>query len=202
MTRHPIVLLEVATGTFRDAELLERIDDVQAKRAEDSWVTHIAAARASAASRGEQLPKLPHEHWLWAEKVKLTHRFLPYPTFGIECEGQMQGMMLLQTDGHYARLSSGGRAPLVYVDLLATAPWNLSEINGAVRFKGIGATLIRAAIELSLDLEFNGRIGLHALPTSEGWYDKVGLTCCGSDDQKQGMKYYELTPEQAREFLA
>lgn len=202
MTRHPIVLWDVARSANREAELLERVDDVLAKRAEDSWVTYIAAARAAAASRGSLLPRLPHEHWKWAEKVRITHRVLSCPTFGIECDGEMQGMMLVETDGHFARLSPGGAAPLVYVNLVATAPWNLSPISGQARFKGIGVTLIRAAVALSIELEFKGRIGLHSLPTSESWYERYGLVCCGPDATKQQMKYYELAPEQAREFLA
>jgi hypothetical protein len=195
-------LHEVSTGNYRDAELHERVDSASALKAQDSWLTYIALARAAAASAGTVLPKLPHEHWQWFEKVKLTERLLPYPTLGIECDGQMQGLMLLETDGHFARLSPGGRAPLVYVTLVATAPWNLTDVTREPRFQGVGLTLLAAAMELSLDLGFKGRVGLHSLPTSEWWYDKYGITCCGPDNNKQDLKYYEVTPEFARDFLA
>lgn len=201
MTRYNVVLREVATGTYRDAELVERVDSMSARKAEDAWLTYIAAARATAAAIGKVIPKLPHEHWQWHEKVKLTERLLPYPTFGIECEAQMQGMMLLETDGHFARLSTGGRAPLVYVNLVASAPWNLGIVTSEPKFHGVGSTLLAAAIQASVDLGFKGRVGLHSLPTSESWYDKHGIACFGADTSKQGLKYYEVTPECARDFL-
>jgi hypothetical protein len=201
VTRYPVVLRNVVTGAPQEAELIDRVDFAIARRAEDSWLTYIAAARAACAAQGRELPPLPNEHWQWGEKVRLTERLLPYPTLGIECEGEIQGLMFLQTDGHFARLSPSGKAPLIYLDLIGTAPWNQLKITTTPRFQGVGTTLFRATIELSIELEFEGRVGLHALKTSESWYNKLGMTCCGPDVQKQGLKYYEITPQAANDFL-
>lgn len=201
MNRSNVVLLDVTTGETRDAVLIDRVDSVLARKAEDSWQTFLAAARAEAAARGAPLEKLDHEHWKWAAKVESTERLLPYPTLGIECDEQMQGLMLLETDGHFSKLSAGSSTPLVYINLLATAPWNLPDVIGVPRYRGAGVTLFHAAIHASVELEFKGRLGLHALPKSEAFYDKQGMTCLGPDPLKQGLKYYEITADQARKLI-
>ena len=61
--------------------------------------------------------------------------------------------------------------------------------------------LIRAAIALSEDLEFYGRIGLHSLPQANGFYaNTCGMTDLGADPDYEGLRYFEMTPEQARAF--
>ncbi|MEO6803183.1 MAG: GNAT family N-acetyltransferase [Granulicella sp.] len=201
MTKHLVVLKDQRSGIFVDADLYERIDSSLAKRAEDSWQTYLATARSEAATSQRPFPKIDHEHWEWAEKVGLTERFLPYPTVGIECEGQVQGLMLLETDGHFARLDSQKGSPLVYVNLLATAPWNLSDVAAMPRFRGVGTVLLTAAVSTSVDLGFKGRLALHSLPKSQGWYDNLGMSCLGPDAAKHGLAYYEMTPEQAAELI-
>lgn len=200
MSRHHVVLKDASTGEYVDAELIERVDAQTAKRAEDAWLTYIAATRAALAAEGKELPKLPHEHWEWAEKVRLTERLLPFQTMGIEREGNVEGLIFLRTDRHFSRITPDSKAPLVYVDLLAAAPWNLTAVTATPKFRGVGTTLLSASIQLSIELEFKGRIGLHALPTSEPFYERHQMTCLGPDGNKQGMKYYECTPEQAAQL--
>lgn len=201
MTRQKVVLRHVESDTYLDAELIERVDPAFAKRAEDAWQTYLASAKAEAMSGNRDFPNLEHDHWRWQDKVNLTHHLLPYPTLGIECDGQVQGLMLLETDGHFAREQAQAGSPLVYVNLLATAPWNLPEVVDPPRYRGVGTILLTVAASLSVDLGFKGRIGLHSLPKSERWYDRVGLTCLGPDPNKQNLKYYEMTPDQAQDLI-
>jgi hypothetical protein len=201
VTRQKVLLRHVESGGVVDADLIDRIDLVIAKRAEDGWQTYLATARAEALAAKRPFPDLEHDHWEWERKVSITHRLLPYPTLGIECEGQVQGLMLLETDGHFARIATQAGSPLVYVNLLATAPWNLPAVTDPPRYRGVGTVLLAAATTLSVDLGFKGRLGLHSLPRSEDWYERLGLTNLGSDSNKQNLKYYELTPDQAQNLI-
>jgi hypothetical protein len=70
------------------------------------------------------------------------------------------------------------------------------------RFSGVGTVLMAAAIQFSIDEEFSGRVGLHSLPQADDWYRKCGMTDLGPDaGEKQNLRYFEMTPEQAKEFL-
>ena len=90
---------------------------------------------------------------------------------------------------------------LVYIELLASAPWNRPTHSEGAKYKGVGRVLIGTAIRLSIDQGFNGRIGLHSLATSGSWYkDVLRLTDWGYDTVK-GMQYFEMTDEQATAFL-
>jgi len=199
---HRILLEDSHAGQFVDAVLTERIDSAYAKRADDSWLTFLAGVRARALATALPFQPPEHSHWRWEKKVQVTGHLLSYPTMGIECDGQIQGLMMLLTDGVVGRLVEHTNLPLVYVHFLATAPWNLRSLVEKPRFRGIGTVLMRAAVETSIDLGFNGRLGLHSLPQSEGWYDRTGMHCLGEDATKRNLKYYEMTAEQAAAFVS
>ena len=56
---------------------------------------------------------------------------------------------------------------------------------------------------LSEELEFHGRIGLHSLPQANGFYaDTCGMTDLGADPDYEGLRYFEMTPEDAQAFIA
>jgi hypothetical protein len=142
-----------------------------------------------------------HWHWNWAAKGA-NLRFLAYRCLGIECQGQTQGLMMVKTAGSAARLPPDAGKPLVYVDYIEVAPWNLRALTDAPRFGGIGVRLIEAAVRVSLDEGFYGRVGLHSLPQAEAFYrDTCLMVCLGADASYQDLPYYELTREKAAEFL-
>jgi hypothetical protein len=63
--------------------------------------------------------------------------------------------------------------------------------------------MIRAAIALSEELEFKGRIGLHSLPQANSFYaNTCGMSDLGMDADYQNLRYFEMTPEQAEAFIA
>lgn len=202
MSSSHAVPLRAANGSFVEAVLHERIDAEYALQVDDDWKAHFAAEEARAVAEGRALPHLEHGHWAWGEKVKESAHLLSCPTLAIECADQTQGLMLLKTDGHFGMLPSEMGKPLVYIVYLATAPWNLRMLVRQSRFTGIGLVLLHAAIQMSLDNEFKGRIGLHSLPQAEGFYERHGFQCLGVDPEKEGLKYYELSPQAASEFIS
>ena len=79
------------------------------------------------------------------------------------------------------------------------------ELFDPPRYRGVGTILIRAAIELSKIEEFKGRIGLHSLPQANHFYaNTCGMTDLGietTDKNHEGLRYFEMTPEQAQAFI-
>lgn len=200
-TEREVALEDRLSGQFVPAKLLERIDVAYARRTDDLWVTFLAAEAAKLQVNGVTLLPPQHSHWRWGRKVAIVAHLLPYPTLAIEFEGDAQGLMLLETDGKFGLLPAQIGKPLVYVVFLATAPWNLPAVVQRPRFRGVGSVLMRAAVEMSVDLGFKGRIGLHSLPQSEKFYEGIGMTALGRDLDKENLNYCEMTPEQAMAFL-
>ena len=141
------------------------------------------------------------EHFDWPEKCLERAEQLAWPSFALRCGGQTQGMMyvnLLQT----SQIPGHEKQPLVYVDLLATAPWNRSRLVGDSRYGGVGVVLMTEAVLLSIDEEFAGRIGLHSLPQSDGFYEtKLGMTGLGKLG-RHPLNYFEFDPRGAEAWLA
>lgn len=103
-----------------------------------------------------------------------------------------------------ARLQSQAGKSMIYVEYLEVAPWNRRHLGDEVpRFRAVGSALMRAAIEFSYQEGFKGRIGLHSLPQSNGWYaNTCGMADLGTDPDYQHLRYFEMTPEMAEAFIA
>lgn len=100
-----------------------------------------------------------------------------------------------------ARLKEQFGKPLVYVDFVATAPWNRAELQQPPRFRGVGQVFMLVAIEASRAVGFKGRIGLHSLPKAEDFYEKrCGFTRLGPDSSHQNLTYFEMTESQANDY--
>jgi len=148
----PIMLLESASNSPVEAALHLALGVGQVRAAEAAWRPLRARIRAE------------HSHWDWDYKSG----FLVEPgarCLGVECAGRMQGMMLVREVGHAARLDPECGRPLVYVDYLESAPWNL-RAGGPHQYSGVGQVLVRAAVRRSLELGYRGRVELHSLPSS------------------------------------
>jgi hypothetical protein len=143
-------------------------------------------------------------HWSWAGKAE-DLELLEAAGFGVKFEGIWQGVMLTKSATHMSLLSKTRGKPLIYVDFLEVAPWNwsIAEIGQLPKFKGIGSMLFREAILLSLEEGFGGRVGLHALPQADQFYQvHCAMETLGPDSAKRGLKYFELTGDGAQRFLA
>lgn len=63
----------------------------------------------------------------------------------------------------------------IYIDLLATAPWNMLNNGDLRKTKGAGTNIIVEAIKESERLGKYGKIKLYPLPQSAGFYKKLGF---------------------------
>jgi hypothetical protein len=137
-------------------------------------------------------------HWNWVNKY-LKSATPNYERYALECENITQGLILLELDCYRSRCESG--RSLVYVDFLATAPWNRCSIQNPPSYKGVGMALVTYAVKRSFDLGYKGRLGLHALPLAEAFYAKLGMVDFGLDAGKENLKYFELPSDKAEEFI-
>ncbi|MEP0873982.1 hypothetical protein NDA01_30215 [Trichocoleus desertorum AS-A10] len=99
--------------------------------------------------------------------------------------------MWLETQWHRSQLPQRDR--LIYVEALAVAPWNRRLLENPPYLQGVGRTLLLWARQRSLELGYGGRVGLHALPGSEGFYRRNQMAEYGPDSDKEGLIYFEYS---------
>ncbi|WP_395145032.1 GNAT family N-acetyltransferase [Armatimonas sp.] len=175
----PLWLYETATQSLAEAHVLQIVTDQQMTSIDQSWDAH-------------NLVGFEHSHWDW--KSKYRHRSPETLIFGLECKNEIQALMFLLFD----KMSHEDNLPLVYVDYLATAPWNQGNDS---RFKRSGTLLIYQAIQESLSRGWQGRMGLHSLPQARGFYLKWGMIDLGEDPRYDDLDYFEMRASQATHFL-
>lgn len=204
--RVPVQLLDHRTREPVVAELFDEVTIEHFLETQREWrpmVIEATKVMLSAGAAQESVPR--HWHWDWSSKES-SLRVLAFSFFGISHNAQLQGLMKLETAGRSARLNAQKGKPLIYVDYLETAPWNIKPVTEALgkspQFSAVGTRLIEAAVRRSLDEGFKGRLALHSLSGSERFYlDVCGMTAVGRDPAKQNLLWCEFTPEQADEFL-
>jgi len=129
--------------------------------------------------------------WSWARKKQLSLNQDRYETYAIEYDDLTQGLLWIETQWHRSQRRSS--RPLVYVEALASAPWNRSRMNPIPYFAGVGTALLQFARQRSLQLGYGGRLGLHALPGSESFYESRNMLNFGYDPDRE-MVYFEYGP--------
>ena len=191
-----VLLKDLRTEEYREANLFQGIDVDTLRGIQEGWAPEFEAAGADA--RPEDA------HWDWVRKslAAMQNPFI-YEIYGIEIDQQTQGMMLAAKGGvnSFSRHQDHPRKPLIYVDFLATAPWNRPLLTPRPRFKGVGRTLIMTAVTLSYEEEFSGRIGLHSLPGAEPFYrESMGMYDFGGDPDYHNLRYFEFSQSMAAEL--
>lgn len=131
----------------------------------------------------------PDARWNWAYKLRLAVNDDRYEAYGIEFEALLQGVILLETQWHRSWLPQ--RFPLVYVEYLASAPWNRRLLEDPPYLVGVGRALLLFARQRSVELGYGGRVGLHALPGAEVFYRRHDMPDYGPDMDKDGLVYFE-----------
>ena len=101
--------------------------------------------------------------------------------------------MIVRTD-KMCRLPQTFGLPLLYVDYLSAAPWNLPGLTVTPRYRSYGRKIVQAAIRYSQSLGRGGRIGLHSLQGAETFYrDRLQMYDSGIDRSYESLRYFEMT---------
>lgn len=191
-THANLFLKEVISGQLREAELHEGIQERHLADLEEIWKPALSVlTRWSGRSRREE-----SAHWNWRIKMKRVRLSRKLRSFAIVSRDVTQGMMIVDTS-RTVRLKPDCGLGLVYVDYVEVAPWNREGWQPQRVFHSVGTLLVRTAVQASLDLGFDGRIGLHSLPQSNSFYTHLGMTNLGADANYQELCYFEMTPAQA-----
>ena len=140
-------------------------------------------------------------HWKWPEKYVDRAGILEWNSFALRCADQTQGLMYVNMLRR-CKLSVQAKQHLVYVDLLATAPWNRSRLTATPLYRGVGLILFTEAVILSMEEGFGGRVGLHSLTGADEFYGKrLLMQDLGPDPAYHNLHYFEFIAAQADAFL-
>jgi hypothetical protein len=206
VTVSPVFLFNVELAKMESGLLLDAITDQQVADWEAEWMPELFKALQRLKRAGVERRHWPQSrHWDWRRKTEAVQGMLDHAGFSIVCGGVTQGMMRVDTTKKRCRIGVQKNNNLVYVEYLENAPWNRKELLfDPPRYRGVGSLLVRAAIDLSKELGFKGRTGLHSLPQSNSFYaNTCGMTDLGVDPDPEydPMRYFELTPEQAEAYI-
>jgi len=188
------------SASYDKAEVYQELDQKNFDDFDQLWQPMLAKRGAEVHSLAEAAnANVQDARWDWVGKAKVAAMMMGQETFAVEC-GETQGLMLVNLNG-FGQIEVQKGRELIYIELLATAPWNRHKLVASPRYKGVGRILIATAISLSIDSGFHGRLGLHSLPQSESWYrNEAKFTDLGLDAPKR-MHYFEVTVDQAKAFL-
>jgi len=199
-----VLIKDKATGGLVLALLVEDVEPSEVAKAEASWRPVREAAVRSLRSQGltdaQIAGHLQHAHWDWIAKTPLIS-LLAFKCVGIKYQDEWQGLALLQSGTKFAGLAPDRGKPLIYVDYLESAPWNLAGFVEQPKYGLIGFRLIEYAVRYSQAEGFFGRVGLLALPQAEEFYENGCRMLRVDEAGEHGMAWFEFTREQAVAFL-
>lgn len=162
------------------------------------WQPARLAALANLRQQGKPWPE--NWHWDWSKKADNLN-LLAYRCFAVEREGRAQGLMMVSTIGWRGRVEIQVGKPVLYIEYIESAPWNLAALEERPRYAGVGAALLQIAIQVSAEEGFAGRVALHSLPQSQPFYRRY-MHDLGTDSSHfEKLPYFEMTEAQAREFM-
>ncbi|MCG8366717.1 MAG: hypothetical protein MJA27_25705 [Pseudanabaenales cyanobacterium] len=129
--------------------------------------------------------------WDWVVKKRISISSDNFESYAIEYEGVAQGLIALETQWHRSWIVP--EQQLVYVEALASAPWNRVMIQQPPMFKGVGTLLLNFARRRSQQLGYSGRLGLHSLPGARRFYDMKNMMEYGPDPDRDNLVYFEYS---------
>lgn len=182
-----------------DGLTLEDVDKVDTQ-----WELPMSELVVEMTRAGFSSPDLPPS-WGWTWRPLLEGELTSTSSIiGIEHEEEWQGLMLVYTDPRPCRHQRNADA--IYLAYAGAAPWNLGYYLGLIglepRFDDVGETLLSIAARKSVECGCEGRVILHALQGSEGFYRKCGITELGPDEvHPLRLIRFEMTQERAGQLL-
>jgi hypothetical protein len=206
MNYFPTQIQDGVTRHSVDAVVVEGIDEEKARTVDQTWKPRLYELLLELSrEKPEEFEAPEHWHWDWHKKVAEIHASGEEGLFfALECRNEVQGMMGITIKRCLLPEQRG--QPLVYIEYISTAPWNLGALLAIMdrkpRYRAVGTALLSAAIEYSIRRGFCGRKGLSALPQAESFYrNACKMTDLGIDEEHDGLRYFEFTAEQAQDFL-
>jgi hypothetical protein len=128
----------------------------------------------------QRLWKQPDCAWRWDLLAQKYGGSAQFELAAVVTDGdEIQGAMLagLENGANYSdcasRLNRGHHG--VYVEYLASAPWNRSRIADPRRYGGVGRSLLEHAKRLSCEKGYGGRLILDSKYESLPFYEKLGF---------------------------
>jgi hypothetical protein len=125
--------------------------------------------------------------WAWKKRIFVSSG--DSEGYAIEYDNMTQGLMILRVRGKRSVFDENRR--IVYVSRLSTAPWNRQDLQNPVRVRAVGGQLLQFARMRSEQLGYGGLVGLHSLPTSEMFYQKMNMIDCDLDEEYENSRYFE-----------
>ena len=185
-----------------DVELRNFISNANVEDWRKIWVPEHFRLIGRILDRGDDIMEhVESAKWNWGKKVYELRVSDNQIGFSLVSQGVTQAMMIIDISKkckHWLQSNQN----LVYIEYIQSAPWNNRQLNdGNVRYGGTGTILMRKAVEFSRNSLWRGRLGLHSLRNSEGFYRKAGMKELGADANYQGLSYFEMTPHQADIFM-
>ena len=203
MSRHRVHIKRRSDRVWVEASLVTELASSDLVSVEAEWSGERSRIAQEVLQAGVPEPNHPQSlHWRWDSKAPWLGS-LAVSGFGIQCEGQWQGVMLTKTAPNLARRLHDKGKPLVYLDYIEVAPWNwrIPELGQSGRYGTVGRILFWQAVKQSQDEGFHGRVGLHALPQAVSFYEQLGMKPLGPDPLKQDLPYFELSRQEAKRIL-
>src|SRR5271169_6297761 len=137
-------LLNRVTGQFVEAQLYSGLDEKNLKDFESQWLPLLA--KKIQRSTPQQLAEVQAQdaRWDWRRKELAWGHALSYQSFAVEAGALTQGLMYVSKLRH-SRLAGQLGAPVIYIEAIATAPWNRPGFSPHPKYKGVGQILMQAA---------------------------------------------------------
>ena len=137
------------------------------------------------------------QHWEWRSKCSLSNG-QNYRIFSLLNGSEVEAAMVLLVSA--TSRDTALPLPVVYIDYVAVAPWNRKPFQVLPRFRNLGTLMLGAAVEISIQIGFEGRCGLHSLAQSEGFYKSIGMRDLGVDSDYHNLRYFEFDVQGATNF--
>jgi hypothetical protein len=183
-----IFLKDVGSGELREADLFEGIRERHLTDVDEIWQPALTLLERWS-SRGHQQQSA---HWNWRAKMRHVRRQRNQQSFAIVHRDVTQGLMIIDKS-RTARMKPDCGQGLIYVDYVEVAPWNRHGWQPQRVFHSVGSHFLGVAIDLSFQMGFAGRIGLHSLPQADSFYRHHQMTDLGPDVAYDGLRYFELS---------
>jgi hypothetical protein len=173
---------------FRETEIQDR------HRWSQQWLTRLL-------EHDDDDDAMEEAAWPWRKHIQAAATEEARLCLALARGDTLEALISLTHGEEFSRFAPG--AQMVYVEYVCSAPWYRFGDPPPRKLYGLGKFLLRASVQLSVDLKFDGRVGLHSKPKVEDYYRKLGFTEGKREATEDGTwLYFELQKQERDRFLA